>query len=193
MMKKLIFRIVVSCMMIVSLMSCRGVREAVAMKDCDYNFSRVGEVSFLGIGKETFAESGGMTKALKALASNSVDMPLNFTVFLNVSNPNGRRAAVEHLDYVISINDVEFAHGATETSFSVDAGQTAEMKLPLTVNVRSLLDGDHARAVRKILFSMIGLDASQTSVKVQIKPTVRCNPSVYKSPVFIPIVFEYGR
>lgn len=192
-MKKYLVNFLLLLMLSLTFVSCRGVREAVAMKDCDYKFSRVGDVSFVGIGKETFTQRGGMTKALKALAVNAIEMPLQFTLYLNVSNPNKRRAAVEHLDYIVSINGVEFAQGETKSEFSVEAGTTAELALPFTINVRGLIDSEHAKAVRKILFSMIGLDASQTSIKVQIKPTVRCQPSVYKSPVFIPIEFEYGK
>lgn len=184
---------------LISISSCRSMRNAIAMKDCDYSFNKIGKVSFMGLGNTDGANTGFTdmlslpSKIANAAMNMSSSMPLKFTLYLNVKNPNSHRAAVNHLDYKLTLSDVTFASGATESAFAVDGGETAILELPIETDIRSIMDTEHRQAVIHIISNMLGFDVKEDAkLKIQIKPTVGFQKKVFQSPMYIPIVIEYG-
>lgn len=197
-MKKFIIAFVGVLAVLCTTVGCRSVKQAVAMKDCDYSFGRIGDISFMGIGKTrdplSTMSAGKITLATtKLLTGVSQSAPLNFTLYLKVTNPNKGTAAVNHLTYNLTADDVEFANGETDQAFSVAGGETAELALPVTIDLKSIANKEHLGAVIRVALEMMGLGGKEKAVlKANVKPTVGFEKAVFTSPAFIPIVIEYG-
>ncbi|MCQ2227353.1 MAG: LEA type 2 family protein [Bacteroidales bacterium] len=182
------FGVLVAFAMMVAICGCGSVRRATAMKDCNYKFKSIGNISFMGKGQSA---AMGILGVLTGFVPE--EMPLDFTLYLNVENPNDSRAAVESLEYSVDVDGVEFAKGKTDTDFSVDGNSTAVLALPISTDIRRIMNTEHRKAMANVVRNMIGVKADNvSSVRVKIKPSVRIKRSTIKSPVFIPITFEYG-
>src|SRR5688572_1370709 len=76
--------------------------------------------------------------ALERVVLKRADVPFlgadpgaDLDVVLAVTNPNGITAVLDRLDYEVLVDGQPVGNGATPTLFSVAAGQTAELVLPL--------------------------------------------------------------
>lgn len=94
------------------------------------------------------AERQAITKAEFAfdhVELKRLDLPLltpdagvGLDLFLSVKNPNPVTARLDRLDYTVLLNDANFAAGSMTQDFSVPAGATASLVLPLTVPYTAL-------------------------------------------------------
>ena len=59
----------------------------------------------------------------------------NFTVKLNVQNPNDRALPVRNLTFALKVEGVDFASGSSEQAFSVPAHGDADFQMDITANL----------------------------------------------------------
>lgn len=170
--------------------SC-SVLQAVALKDCNYEYKEVTDISFLGYKGKDILSFGGAAAVTKALLGKTETAPLGFTVHINVTNPNKTTAALERLNYKVSLDSVEIAEGQTEQSLVVISGQTVDLPLGLSVDLKSALQSEKRATLVKAVKNLIGMTAEPTEVKVQLKPIFRVGSGVIASPTYIPVTFLY--
>lgn len=165
--------------------------QAVALKDCTYDYKEVTDVGFLGYKGKDILSFSGAAAVTKALLGKTETAPLDFTVHINVTNPNKTTAALERLHYKVALDSVEIANGQTESSLVVISGQTVDLPLKLSVDMKTALQGDKRQTLVKALKNFIGMSSDPTQVTVQLKPIFRMGSGVVASPTYIPIQFNY--
>lgn len=94
------------------------------------------------------AERQAITKAEFAfdrVELQSLDIPLinpdpkaNLRVVLKVTNPNQTKARLDRLDYTIFLEGTQVGQGAMTDDFSVEAGSSRELVLPLAIPYQGL-------------------------------------------------------
>ena len=164
--------------------------QAIALKDCRYTYAKMTHVSFLGMTSADMLTQTGPAKLAVGLLGKS-EAPLDFTIHLNVYNPNQTTAAMEALYYRVLLDSVQVTEGSMKESFMVVGGATEDLPIKLSVDMKALLHSDNRPVITRAIKNMIGLNADPTNVTVLLKPTVRMGSSLVTSPVFIPVNFTY--
>ncbi len=119
-------------------------------------------------------------------------LPLDFTVNLNVENPSQSAAALHGMQYVISIDGVQFTTGTVNQALNISAGQTQRLPLTIGVDLISLMQSHSKDAVVNIVKNFIGIGSQKTEVKLQLKPSFLIGNQPVMSPVYIPVTFSFG-
>lgn len=181
---------IIAASLLVVLTGC-SVMQALAFKDCKYSYSRMTDVNFMGLTSNEMASFAGATRLAAGLLGNA-PAPLNFTIHVNVYNPNQTTASMESLYYKVSLDSVEVAEGNMPESFTVVGGTTADLPLNLSVDVKNLLQTDKRIVMTRAIKNMMGVGSEPTQVTLLLKPTFRMGGALVASPVFIPVNFTYS-
>lgn len=188
-MKKYLFTLV--CGLLALLLPACSLLQAVALKDCNYTYDKLSDVSLCGYQGKDMVSIGGIAAITKALLGKTETIPLDMTIHMNVENPNQTTAALEQLYYKVALDSVEIAQGNTTQGFTVPGGETAKLPLRISVDLKQSFTGEKRTVLTKALKNMAGINADPTEVTVQIRPTVRLGSGVVTSPRYIPIRFMY--
>ena len=170
---------------------CTVLKQAVALKDCKYTYSRMSDVTFMDMKPAELATFAGAAKLAMGLMGNQ-PAPLGFTIHLKVMNPNQTTAAMESLYYKVSLDSVEVAEGNSMEPFMVVGGAEADLPLKINTDMKTLLQSNKRATVTKVIRNLVGVSNEPTDVTVQLKPTIRVGNGLLTSPVYFPIKFVYS-
>jgi len=169
-----------------------GLSNAYNLANCDYKYHSISDLIISDINVSQGLSPLMIPKVLSILNGNVSSIPLNFTLNLDVKNPNAGTAAFQALQYIISVDDVQFTTGNFRQSFSVGAGETKLLPMTIGVDIAGLMQGETKSAVQNIVKNFLGIGDQATKVTVQLKPSFQVGEQMFASPIFIPLSFNYG-
>jgi len=191
--KRLSYLLAIICLTMLS--GCditKGLQSVYNMTNCEYKYNSITNLTVSGMNISNGISVLQLPQILALLNGASKSIPLNFTLNLNVRNPNTTQAAFQAIQYIIHIDDVEFTTGQLTQPFSVDANQTQQLPLHIGVDVVTLISQNSQSAILNIVKNFIGIGNEKSNVTVQLKPTFNMGNSRFTSPVFIPVNFSFG-
>lgn len=191
-MKKRIFAVLA---IVMTFLSCDVSKELVGaynMTNCDYNYKSISGMSISGINLSNGISVTDIPKITALLSGASSSIPLDFTLNLDVKNPNQSAALLHGLQYILTIDDVQFTTGQLNQSLNIAAGETQSLPLTIGVDLATLMKGDSKDAVVGIAKNFLGIGSTQSNVKLQIKPTFMIGNTPITSPTYIPVSFNFG-
>lgn len=162
------------------------------MVNCKYDYKSITNLSVAGIDAAQGLSILNIAKVTSILTGNSSSIPLNMTLNLNVTNPNPTEALLNGVQYLLSIDGIEFTSGSISQQFSVPAGQTNVLPLAIGFDLARLMTGDSKDAAVNAVKNFIGIGNTKSAVKLQIKPSFLVNGYTVASPVYIPVEFSFG-
>ena len=187
-----ILLIVMSLIMMSGCDITKGLQSVVNMKNCEYRYQSITNLKVSGINISNGISVLQVPQILAILGGSTSSIPLDFTLNLDVHNPNPSQAAFQALQYIIQIDEVEFTNGMLNQPFSVDAGQTAQLPIQIGVDIATLISNNSQSAILNIVKNFIGIGNEKSNVTVQLKPTFNVGGSRITSPVYIPVSFSFG-
>ena len=193
-MKHLIYCALFSVMMTLS--GCAALQGSLSnaynLANCDYKYHSISNLAISDMNVSNGLTPLMIPKVLAILSGNATSIPLNFTLNLDVKNPNTGTAAFQALNYIISIDDVQFTSGAFREAFHVDSGETKALPMGIGVDIAELMKNNSRSAVENIVKNFLGLGDKASTVTVHLKPSFNVGEQTFTSPVFIPVNFTFG-
>ena len=162
------------------------------MVKCDYSYNSISNLSVAGINASNGLSLLNIPKITSLLTGSASSIPMDFTLNLNVKNPNEGNALLNGMDYIISIDDVKFTTGTINQSLNIAGGQTQVLPLTIGVDLATLMKGESKSAVTEIAKNFLGIGSKQSKVSVQLRPTFKVGESRIASPIYIPVSFSFG-
>ncbi len=169
-----------------------GLSSAYNIARCDYEYHSISDLTLSGINLSNGISPLQVPKILSLLSGTSTSIPLDFTLNLDITNPNTTTAALNGLSYILDIDDVQFTTGKVNQKLNVQPGSTQQLPLVIGVDLATLLKGQSKTAVENIIKNFIGIGSEKSTVKLQIKPTFNVGNLPVTSPVYIPVSFSFG-
>jgi len=167
-------------------------QSAYNLTNCDYNYKSISNLRIANMNLSNGISILQAPQILAILSGSTSSIPLDFTLNLDVHNPNASQAAFQALQYIIQIDDVEFTNGRLTQPFNVGAGETQLLPIHIGFDIATLFSNNSASAVLNIVKNFIGLGSEKSNVTVHLKPTFNMGGSPITSPVFIPVSFSFG-
>lgn len=182
---------------VITMVSCDVAKEfsgIASLVNCKYSYNSISNLSLAG----TNLNSGLSLTSIAAVTSlltgstSSSSIPLNFTLNLNVDNPNQSAALLHGAQYIVSIDGIQFTTGSVNQSLNIASGQRQVLPLTIGVDLASLMKNNSKDAVVDIAKNIMGIGSKASTVSLQIKPSFMVNNSLVTSPVYIPVSFSFG-
>jgi len=170
----------------------KNLQSAYNMKNCEYRYKSISNLTVSGMNISNGISVLQIPQILAILNGAANSIPLDFTLNLDVHNPNTSQAAFQALQYIIHIDDVEFTNGILSQPFSVDIGKTEQLPIHVGVDIATLISRNSQSAILNIVKNFIGIGSEKSNVTVQLKPTFNIGGSHITSPVFVPVSFSFG-
>ncbi len=191
----LIFRLSFVIAAVVAITSCDVAKQAQGaynMVNCKYDYQSLNNFSVAGINVSKGISLLDAPKVVSLLTGNLSTVPVGFTVNLGVTNPNQTEAMLNGLDYVLSIDGIDFTTGSLDKQLSVPAGETGMLPLAMAFDIATLLKGETHDAVANVVKNMVGIGSNASKVTLNIRPSFMVAGYKVTSPVYVPINFSFG-
>jgi LEA14-like dessication related protein len=165
---------------------------AFTLTQCNFNYFSISNLSLAGTNFSNGLSAANVLKLTSLLTGNASSIPLDFTLNLNVDNPNKSAASLNGLQYILTIDDVQFTTGEIDQPFHVAAGETEVLPLRIGLDLSTLLKGESKDAVLTIAKNFLGIGTKRSKVSFQLKPTFDIGGYPLTSLTFIPVNFSFG-
>ncbi|NDW08347.1 LEA type 2 family protein [Dysgonomonas sp. 520] len=164
------------------------------MTQCEYSYNSISNLSVSGVnlGSGSSLSAANVLKLTSLLTGNASSIPMNFTVNLNVKNPNQTAALLSGLQYNIKIDGINFTNGALNQSLNIPSGGTQNLPLTIGMDVASLMKSNTQSSVLNIVKNFIGIGSEKSNVTLELKPSFNIGGQSIMSPVAVPVSFSFG-
>ena len=162
------------------------------MVNCKYDYSSISNLHLAGMDLSKGLSITHVPQAISILSGRASSIPMNFTLNPDVSNPNQSSAFLNGLEYILSIDNVQFTTGSLSQTLNIPAGGKNTLPLSIGIDLATLLTGDSKDAVTNITKNFLGIGDKKSNVSLQIRPTFMVGGYAVPSPVYIPVNFTFG-
>ena len=169
-----------------------GLSNAYNLANCDYKYNSIKDLTISDINVSKGLSPLMIPKVLLLLSGNASSIPMDFTLNLDVNNPNSGTAAFQTLSYIVSIDDIQFTTGNLRQPFSVGAGETNTLPVTIGFDIAELMKNNSKVAIENIVKNLIGVNDKKSEIKIQLKPSFKVGEQTFSSPVYIPVSFSFG-
>ncbi len=177
----------------------KQVQSTYNMVNCKYDYRSLTGVSVAGINVSQGLTLLDAPKIINLLSGGATSIPVGCTVNLDVQNPGADAAVLSGMDYVLSIDGVDFTSGSVSRQFSIAPGATEVLPLAMAFDVATLLSGDSRDAVVGVVRNLAGMSGvpsiradEPSKVTLNIRPSFNVAGRRVSSPVMIPVNFSFG-
>lgn len=170
----------------------KQVSGAYNMTQCKYDFNSISGLNVAGIDLSRGIQPMQILQLTPLLTGQANSIPVNLTLNLDVNNPNPSEAFLNGLQYILSIDNVQFTTGSINEKLNIPAGQKQVLPLAIGMDIATLLKGDTKSAVENIVKNLVGMNDQKSEVTLQIRPTFMVGNQPVVSPVYIPVTFAIG-
>lgn len=160
-----------------------------------YKYSSLNDIQLAGmkLGNASSISLSNLASIATVLAGgNTQTIPFSMTFNMDVTNPNTAAAFLDALDYQIIINDLEFVEGKMDMPIRIEPGETKVVPIPVSVDLRSLINRYSQERVAKEMSSFLGITPNETTVMVKLWPKLTVGNTLIKAPAAIPVEFKFG-
>lgn len=164
------------------------------LTQCEYNYKSISNLSISGmnLSSSNALSVTNIAKITSILSGNATSIPLNFTVNMDVKNPNQTTAALSGLRYNLKIDGIEFTNGTMNQGLNIASGGTQVLPLNIGLDVATLMKSDSKNSVLNIVKNFIGIGSEKSKVALDLYPTIKIGNNSITSPVAIPVSFSFG-
>jgi LEA14-like dessication related protein len=168
------------------------------MTQCKFAFNSVAGLTVDGINMSNVNSISALnpvtlTKLITAFSSPSGTLPLNFTLNLDVTNPNSQMALLNGLSYILEIDDVEMTQGAIQQQIEVAGSGKTVLPLALGFDVKKLASGKSMESLKNLIFNFAGIGGNPSNVTFRIKPNFTIGGNTISAPAYIPVSFTLNK
>lgn len=193
-MKKIFFLMLATIALITT--SCNVAKQANGaynLTKCEYSYHSVSDMVLSGINLNSSSLSPLNILKLTAIFSGKASsIPLHLTLNVNVKNPNSTPAILNGLQYIISVDDIEFTTGRINQQINIASGTTSMVSLNIDLDLASLMKTYSKDAIINIGKNIAGISGEQSKVTLQLKPIFLIGGVPVASPVYYPVNFTFG-
>lgn len=173
--------------------SCSVLRQTSEMKNfaqCDFRLESVRNLKLGGVNFQdkqsvsdiSFAE---LAKIASAIAGGS--LPMNFDLNVLARNPNPALAAMNRLDWILMIDDIEMTKGVLTERIEIQPNSVTTFPVAINFDLMKVLSGKSSEAVINFALNLAGSGGKPTRVKLKAKPSILVGDNLLEYPGYITI------
>jgi LEA14-like dessication related protein len=168
------------------------------MTQCKYAYNSISGLTLDGINLSNANSISSinplsLAKLATAFSSSSGTLPLNFTLNLDVTNPNPQTALLNGLSYILEIDNIEMTQGVVQRQIEVAANGKSVLPLALGFDLKKVASGQSLETLKNLVFNFVGIGGNPSNVTFRIKPNFTVGGNTFSAPAYIPISFTLNK
>ncbi|MCK4854469.1 MAG: LEA type 2 family protein [Bacteroidales bacterium] len=199
MMRKNISRISIFIPMIllaaISENSCNFLKEISTLGKCEFRVTTLEDPEIAGVDISQIHSFTDLNFVDMGIISSSFlrgDLPLSFTLNVEVRNPNPAMAALNGLEYLAFIDDVEVARGQLDRRIEIPAnGGITTIPLRLSTDLIDILKKDSRQALVNFGLNLADAGNRPTRVSIKVKPTILVGAMEINYPGYFTVKHDF--
>ncbi len=185
-------------LLVLAMSSCNVLQQASEisrLSKCEFRLYTVEDVTLAGINFQHVDSYDDLDlmdvlKISSAVANGS--LPLLFSLNVQARNPNSGVAAMNRMDWVLYIDDIEITQGLVNERIEIppDGGVTT-IPVGIHLDLMEVLTGESADAVINFALNLAGTGNRPTRIMLKAKPTIYVSGQAIEYPGYIKIKTEF--
>ena len=175
--------------------SCSFLKEISTLTKCEFRLTTLENPRLAGVDVSRIRSYSDIGLADMALLTASIvkgRLPLTFTLNVEAKNPNPAMAAMNRLEYMAYIDDVQIATGSLERRIEIPAnGGTAIIPLQLSTDLIEILNKDSRQALVNFGLNLADAGNRPTRVSLKVKPTILIGAVEINYPGYFTVTHDF--
>ncbi len=175
--------------------SCAYLKELSALKQCEFRYGTLEDPVLAGVNIQELDNVEDFSLKDMGLVAQSIflgKLPLEFTIYVEVQNPNADIASVNKLEYVALIDDARIAEGEVNKRIEIPALGIASVPIKIQTDIIEILQKEPRNALINFALNLADASKKPTRVGLKIKPYIRIGEKDIVYPGYIKIKQEFG-
>jgi hypothetical protein len=171
-------------------------KHASNLANCDFRIRSVENVNLMGVNVQHVRSVTdlGISDAARIMAGfASPTFPLSLQVNLEGRNPNPADAGMNHVEWMLYIDDILMTSGILDKPFVIPANNgTAIIPVQVAIDLKQAIAGKSMDALLNFSMNLAGMGSKPTRFKIKIKPTIMVGKTPLPMPGYITVKTEYS-
>lgn len=173
-----------------SVLSCRTIREVKNLAQCEFSTTTIDNMRLANINIQDVSELSEINPLdiagiLKSFSQKT--LPLSFVVNINISNPNDKLAALNYLEWIAEIENVEIAKGVVKQRYEIASGQSIIMPLTVSSDIYKIFSQKEGRDLISKSLNIKDEENKPKTLKLKVKPSISVGKGYVKYPGYITV------
>jgi len=188
-------KILLFATLILLLNSCAMLTEMIAFTKCEFRLHSLQDPKACGININQlsswsdFSFMEGQAVAAQLLQKK---LPFEITVNVEARNPGTTMAAVNSIQWIAFIDDLQVAQGALQERVEIPpSGGINKIPIRVKADLFDYLEGDNPRAMLDFALNLINASDQSSQVSLKIKPSVLIGTQEIQYPDYFTITKEF--
>ena len=187
-----------SLLLIIILSSCsvfQQTSEIASFARCQFRIESARNMKLAGINiqdKNTLSDFSIMEMARIGSVIAGGTLPLTFDLNMQAKNPNPGTAAMNKLDWIMIIDDIEMTRGVLNQRVEIPANMVSEFLVAMNLDLMKSLEGKSGDALINFALNLAGASDRPSNIKLKAKPSILVGASPIEYPGYITIRQEFG-
>jgi hypothetical protein len=169
--------------------------EIKAFTKCEFRIESARNMKLAGINiqdKHSMSDFGLMdvTKIGSVLAGGT--LPLTFDLNIGIKNSNPDLAAMNKLDWILIIDEIEMTRGVLDQRIEIPANTITTFPVAMSLDLMKSLNGKSGDALINFALNLAGTGSHPSRIKLKAKPAVMIGSTPIEYPGYITIQQEFG-
>ena len=175
--------------------SCNFLKEISTLGKCEFRVTTLEDPEIAGVDISQIRSFTDLNFVDMGIISSSFlrgDLPLSFTLNVEVRNPNPAMAALNGLEYLAFIDDVEVARGQLDRRIEIPAnGGITTIPLRLSTDLIDILKKDSRQALVNFGLNLADAGNRPTRVSIKVKPTILVGAMEINYPGYFTVKHDF--
>lgn len=167
------------------------------LSKCEFELLNVENLTIAGVsmeGKQDFSDFSFGEAAQLTMALAGKEIPADFTVNLQATNPNDRRAAMNRLEWKALIDGNEVTQGVVEKRVEIAPnGGSSTIPVEVNVDVKKILTGESGKALMNLVANINGRGSQPSEVSMKLSPSIKVGQRMLQYPGYITVNNQVGK
>jgi len=179
-----------------SINSCSLLKEVSTLGKCEFKMGTLEHPVIAGIDVSKisgFSDLSFIDVGIIGAAVLKGELPLSFTLNIEARNPNPVTAALNRLEYMAYIDDVEIAAGALDQRVEIaPSGGTTIIPMRLSTDLIRILNKDSRATLFNFGLNLADASNRPTRVTLKVKPTILVGMVELQYPGYFNVRHEFS-
>lgn len=188
-------KVVVLLAIILTLAACKQLQELSNFAKCEFKIKSIENIILAGVNVQNVKSFSDVSlldaaKLTSAVVQNS--FPLQFTLNVDVKNPNPTQASLNKLDWILFIDDIQLLSGTSQNKIQIASnGGIKNYPLAFNFNLKDVMKEKTGQSLINFGLNLAGAGNQASRVTLKAKPYITIGNFLLPYPGYITIKNEF--
>lgn len=172
------------------------VSEIATFSKCEFKLKSIQNISLAGVNMQnikSFSDIKILDAAKITAAFTGGRLPLEFTLNVDVKNPNSSQASMNKLEWIILIDNIEITRGVSNNRIQIAPnGGVSTFPLHIATDLKKVLSGKSGDTIFNFALNLAGVGNKPTRVTLKAKPTIMVGNIPISYPGYITVNTDFS-